>query len=88
MEMRGQLHAGHLSVRRRDPRRRWTTRDKIVPRACSEHGDTIMADLQAPTPAKDARRALVLQDRPLVANLIELTLNHGLFVVRDGPRHR
>src|SRR6185295_5456862 len=41
-----------------------------------------MADLQHPTPAKDARRALVLQDRPLVANLIELTLNHGLFVVR------
>ena len=41
-----------------------------------------MADLQAPTAAKDARRALVLQDRPLVADLIELTLNHGLFVVR------
>ena len=41
-----------------------------------------MADLPAPTPTKDARRALVLQDRPLVADLIELTLNHGLFVVR------
>jgi two-component system, OmpR family, alkaline phosphatase synthesis response regulator PhoP len=29
-----------------------------------------------------ARRALVLHDRPLVVDLIELTLNHGLFVVR------
>ena len=32
--------------------------------------------------ADDARRALVLNDCPLVADLIELTLNHGLFVVR------
>jgi DNA-binding response OmpR family regulator len=30
----------------------------------------------------DAHRALVLHDRPLVADLIQLTLNHGLFVVR------
>ena len=30
----------------------------------------------------EARRALVLDDRPLVIDLIELTLNHGLFVVR------
>jgi len=30
----------------------------------------------------DARRALVLHDRELVVDLIELTLNHGLFVVR------
>ena len=30
----------------------------------------------------EARRALVLHDRALVVNLIELTLNHGLFVVR------
>jgi two-component system alkaline phosphatase synthesis response regulator PhoP len=30
----------------------------------------------------DARRALVLHDRSLVVDLIELTLNHGLFVVR------
>lgn len=30
----------------------------------------------------DARRALVLHDRPLVVDLIRLTLNHGLFVVR------
>lgn len=30
----------------------------------------------------DARRALVLHARPLVIDLIELTLNHGLFVVR------
>ena len=30
----------------------------------------------------DARRVLILHDRPLVVDLIELTLNHGLFVVR------
>ena len=33
-------------------------------------------------PSDQARRALVLHDRELVINLIELTLNHGLFVVR------
>jgi two-component system, OmpR family, alkaline phosphatase synthesis response regulator PhoP len=36
----------------------------------------------APAPASDARRALVLHDRALLVDLIELTLNHGLFVVR------
>lgn len=36
--------------------------------------------MQAPT--DEARRALVLHDRQLVVDLIELTLNHGLFVVR------
>lgn len=41
-----------------------------------------MADATKSTPSDDARRALVLHDRPLVADLIELTLNHGLFVVR------
>jgi two-component system, OmpR family, alkaline phosphatase synthesis response regulator PhoP len=30
----------------------------------------------------EAHRALVLHDRPLVVDLIQLTLNHGLFVVR------
>ncbi len=30
----------------------------------------------------EAQRALVLHDRPLVVNLIELTLNHGRFVVQ------
>ena len=29
-----------------------------------------------------AQRALVLHDRPLVVDLIELTLNHGMFIVR------
>jgi DNA-binding response OmpR family regulator len=33
-------------------------------------------------PAVEARRALVLHDRQLVVDLIELTLNHGLFMVR------
>ena len=32
--------------------------------------------------SEDARRALVLHDRALVVDLIELTLNHGMFVVR------
>jgi DNA-binding response OmpR family regulator len=31
---------------------------------------------------EEARRALVLHERPLVVDLIQLTLNHGLFVVR------
>lgn len=31
-----------------------------------------------------ARRALVLHDRPLVVDLIELTLNHGVFEVRSA----
>ena len=35
-------------------------------------------------PAGEARRALVLHDRQLVVDLIELTLNHGLFVVRPA----
>jgi DNA-binding response OmpR family regulator len=30
----------------------------------------------------DARRALLLLDRPIVVDLVRLTLNHGLFVVR------
>jgi DNA-binding response OmpR family regulator len=33
-------------------------------------------------PEVETRRALVLHDRPLVVDLIKLTLNHGLFVVR------
>jgi two-component system, OmpR family, alkaline phosphatase synthesis response regulator PhoP len=36
---------------------------------------------QASPQNTDARRALVLHDRPVVVDLIELTLNHGLFVV-------
>jgi DNA-binding response OmpR family regulator len=32
--------------------------------------------------SSEARRALVLHDRPLVVDLIELTLNHGVFIVR------
>lgn len=33
-------------------------------------------------PPGEARRALVLHELPLVSDLIELTLNHGLFTVR------
>ena len=40
-----------------------------------------MAD-QPSTAEIEARRALVLHDRPLVVDLIELTLNHGVFAVR------
>jgi two-component system, OmpR family, alkaline phosphatase synthesis response regulator PhoP len=35
-----------------------------------------------PARPDEARRALVLHDRPLVVDLIELTLNHGVFEVR------
>ncbi len=41
-----------------------------------------MTVAQAGSPGVEARRALVLHDRQLVVDLIELTLNHGLFVVR------
>lgn len=41
-----------------------------------------MATGHAAAPVIEARRALVLHDRPLVVDLIELTLNHGVFVVR------
>jgi DNA-binding response OmpR family regulator len=37
--------------------------------------------MQANAPGGEARRALVLHDRPLLVDLIQLTLNHGLFVV-------
>jgi two-component system, OmpR family, alkaline phosphatase synthesis response regulator PhoP len=37
---------------------------------------------QVNAPGQEARRALVLHDRQLVVDLIQLTLNHGLFVVR------
>jgi DNA-binding response OmpR family regulator len=39
-------------------------------------------DAQMDARPDEARRALVLHDRQLVVDLIELTLNHGLFVVR------
>jgi DNA-binding response OmpR family regulator len=35
-------------------------------------------------PQPETRRALVLHDRQLVVDLIELTLNHGVFVVRSA----
>jgi DNA-binding response OmpR family regulator len=34
------------------------------------------------SPGADARRALLLLDRPVLVDLIELTLNHGVFFVR------
>ena len=40
-----------------------------------------MTSAEARAPDSGARRALVLHDRPIVVDLIELTLNHGLFVV-------
>jgi DNA-binding response OmpR family regulator len=39
-------------------------------------------DSAASTSHEEARRALVLHDRSSMVDLIELTLNHGLFVVR------
>jgi DNA-binding response OmpR family regulator len=41
-----------------------------------------MTSGQLTAPDVEARRALVLHDRPLVVDLIELTLNHGVFAVR------
>jgi DNA-binding response OmpR family regulator len=41
-----------------------------------------MGDAYMTAPPAEARRALVLHDRQIVVDLIELTLNHGLFVVR------
>ena len=38
--------------------------------------------MSANLPPDDARRALLLLDRPIVVDLVQLTLNHGLFVVR------
>jgi DNA-binding response OmpR family regulator len=43
-----------------------------------------VSDVIASPGSVDARRALVLHDRQLVVDLIELTLNHGLFVVRSA----
>jgi two-component system, OmpR family, alkaline phosphatase synthesis response regulator PhoP len=37
--------------------------------------------IEVSTGDSGARRALVLHDRPLVVDLIQLTLNHGLFIV-------
>ena len=52
-----------------------------LPARLQQHG-RMTVDLES-APA-DARRALVLHDRALVVDLIELTLNHGLFVVRSA----
>ena len=41
-----------------------------------------MADQETSAPQLEARRALVLHDHQVMVDLIELTLNHGLFVVR------
>ena len=41
-----------------------------------------MADDETSTADLEARRALVLHDHQVMVDLIELTLNHGLFVVR------
>ena len=41
-----------------------------------------MPSSHASAPEGEARRALVLHDRPLVVDLITLTLNHGVFAVR------
>lgn len=39
-------------------------------------------EMHPEAPPDDARRALLLVDRPIVVDLVRLTLNHGLFVVR------
>jgi DNA-binding response OmpR family regulator len=42
----------------------------------------VVTELLPAVDETEARRALVLHDRQIVVDLIELTLNHGLFVVR------
>jgi DNA-binding response OmpR family regulator len=44
--------------------------------------EMVATDEPAEASEAEARRALVLHEQPLVVDLIELTLNHGLFVVR------
>jgi DNA-binding response OmpR family regulator len=46
------------------------------------NGNTFVTDGNVASPPDNARAALVLHDRTIVVDLIELTLNHGLFVVR------
>lgn len=40
--------------------------------------------VNATPPPEEARRAILLLDRPIVVDLVQLTLNHGLFVVRPA----
>ncbi len=51
----------------------------------SRHGSAIAGNVRTEgrlsAPGSEARRALVLHGRRLVVDLIELTLNHGMFVV-------
>jgi DNA-binding response OmpR family regulator len=51
-------------------------------RAIPRVGNSLRRCDHVQSPGGDARRALVLHDQSLVVDLIELTLNHGLFVVR------
>jgi DNA-binding response OmpR family regulator len=43
-----------------------------------------VTETRTKAPEVEAHRALVLHDRQLIVDLIELTLNHGLFVVRSA----
>jgi DNA-binding response OmpR family regulator len=58
---------------------RWVWCVEVTGVSLGHTGDSVS---QVEAPHERARRALVLHDRPLVVDLIELTLNHGLFVVR------
>jgi DNA-binding response OmpR family regulator len=52
--------------------------------ACAAKRDEGMPVRNLTPPPDEARRALVFHDRPLVVDLITLTLRHGLFVVRGA----
>lgn len=45
-------------------------------------GVVTIHDVNLAAPHDEARHALLLLDRPILVDLVELTLNHGLFVVR------
>lgn len=76
-----------MSAARRDVRRVCpVVYTGLVKRRTALDSGTSRPDEREPAPSSDlpteAHRALVLHDRQLVVDLIELTLNHGLFEVR------
>ncbi len=79
----GHFGAGALPVGK--PCREWTTEGHlpVVAHVSDRRQRGVQKGGSAPDPA---RRALLLLDRPTLADLVALTLNHGLFVVRTARR--
>jgi DNA-binding response OmpR family regulator len=86
----GTMPESEVSVVGRPPpaRIRIAARSHATQRATSPYADgedSSTLGVMSATPL-EARRAMVLHDRPIVVDLIELTLNHGMFVVRAAKR--